>query len=78
MTSFLARVDGEPVSLPCFSLPGTFARVNEQQFSMKIFYMTIFSMTSIFLQKLLNKCACNIKSCHMVPSTRANKRKFLV
>ena len=38
MTGFVARVDGEPVSLLSFQLPSTFARVNEQQVSLKIVY----------------------------------------
>ena len=37
MTSFLARVAGEPVSLPSLLFSGIFARVNQQQVSLKIF-----------------------------------------
>ena len=41
MTSFLARVDSEPVSLPNFSLSSIFAGVNQQQVSLTIFYCPI-------------------------------------
>ena len=37
MTSFLARVDGEPVSLPSFSLSSVFDSLKEQQVSLTIF-----------------------------------------
>ena len=37
MTSFLARVDGEPVSLPSFSLSSIFAHVNKRQVSLTMF-----------------------------------------
>ena len=38
MISFLDRVDGEPVSLPTFSLSSIYGRVNQQQVSLTIFY----------------------------------------
>ena len=41
MTSFLARVDGEPVALPSLSLSRIFARANEQQDSLRILYRPI-------------------------------------
>ena len=37
MTSVLARVDGEPVSLLCSSVLSTFVCVNEQHVSLTIF-----------------------------------------
>ena len=41
MTSSLAHVDGEPVSLPSISLSSIFAYVNEQQVSLIIFCCSI-------------------------------------
>ena len=41
MTSFLARVESEPVSLSSFSLSSIFARVNQQQVSLTISYCPI-------------------------------------
>ena len=41
MTSFLAGVDGELVSFPSFSLSSIFARANERQVSLTIFYCPI-------------------------------------
>ena len=46
MKSFIARVDGEPVSLPSFSLSGIFHSVNEHQVSLTIFTVLLTSAIS--------------------------------
>ena len=40
MTSFIARVDDEPVSLPSFSLSSIFVLVKEQQDSLTVFLLS--------------------------------------